>query len=226
MSLHDSPQTVAVDGQASPSLVEPLSQIDSKPHPANAIQPDDQSKQSSSDGQYLSTPSPHLYSIYIDDFETSIKSTRPVVNKEEEEVEHEVCQTHSSHWLRQQQSPSYQSVSDRSFSPYHDHGINDTTYVPLDDSSESDPFADEDQPELDVSISDDSESNDSEDDSSRDSFNLIDPTFQISTLRVFDNNGPLDKQSESIRLSSGRHGYGVPLFWEGAEMGYDLTEMA
>jgi hypothetical protein len=222
-----SPQTtfVAVDGRISPSLVEPLSQVDSKPQPTNSIQPDHQSKQLSQDSQYSSTHTPlEAYPIQISPVFNGFESTETIGDKAE--VDQEICQTYP-HWASERQSCLYPSALNRSISSYNNHGTDHSTYIPLDDSSESDPFADEDQPGLHVSISDDRESNDSEDDSSQDSFILIDPSSQIPTLRVFDNNGPLDKLSGSTDYTfSGRQGCGVPLFWEGADMGYDLTDYA
>jgi hypothetical protein len=219
------PQTtfVVVDGRASPSLVETLPQVDSEPQ-LNTIQPDHQSKQSSHDSQYSFTHNPlEPYPFHISPVFDGFESTEPIGDKAE--VEQEVCQTYP-HWAPERQSSLYSSALNRSISPYNDHEIDHSTYIPLDDTCEVDPFADENQPGLHVSISDDSDGNDSEDDSSQDSFILIDPSSQIPTLRVFDNNGPLDKQSESTHSFSGRHECGVPLFWEGADMGFDLTDYA
>jgi hypothetical protein len=75
------------------------------------------------------------------------------------------------------------------------------------------------QLELDVSVSDDDDS-DSDDEGSKASFVLVDPLPQVTTTRVFDNNGPLHPDPYTTEeMYQGR--YPIPLFWEGAAPGYE-----
>lgn len=226
MSLLSSPQSVVVDSRTSPSLAEVQPKVDSKSY-LDANSPDHPVIQSPQDDN-LTTPPPlapsstHI-SVVCDNFETYDELLKPVVDKVK--TDQEVCREDDS--CRGEHRPAVlcQTPLTQFSSPYNGHDIDHTTYIALDDTREID-LLDNDQPGLDVSVLDDEEDSDSDsDNTSEDSFMLVDPSFQIPTLRVFDNNGPLDKRSDPMYSSSGRYG-GVPLFWEGADMEYNLDDNA
>lgn len=222
MSLLSSSQSVVVDSRTSPSLAEVQPKVDEKSY-LDANSPDHPFLQSPQD-DHLTTPlplapSPTHTSAVFDDFDTYDELLKPVVDQVK--TDQEVCREDDSYRGRHRPAVLCQTPSTRSSSPYNDHDIDHTTYIALDDTSEFNAF-DNDQPGLHVSVLDDEEDSDQDsDNTSEDSFMLVDPSFQIPTLRVFDNNGPLDKRSDPMYSSPGRYG-GVPLFWEGADMGYSL----
>lgn len=224
MSLLSSSQSVVVDSRTSPSLAEVQLKVDSKSY-LNANSPDHPSIQSPQD-DHLRTPPPvapsptHIPAVF-DDFDTYDELLKPVVDQVKSDQE--VCREDDSYRGRHRPAVLCQTPSPRSSSPYDEGDFDHTTYIALDDTSEID-LLDNDQRELHVSILDDEEDSDQDSDNpSEDSFMLVDPSFQIPTLRVFDNNGPLEKRSDPMYSSPGRYGR-IPLFWEGADMGYSLDD--
>jgi len=222
MSLLSPSQPVVVDSRTLPNLAEVHPKVNSKSY-LDANSPDHPSIQSPQD-DHLTTPPPlapsptHISAVF-DDFDTYDELLKPVFDKVK--TDQEVCREDDSYRGRHRPAVLCQTPSTRSSSPYNDHHHGHTKYTSLDDTREIDAF-DNDPTGLHVSILDDEEDSDQDsDNTSEDSFMLVDPSFHIPTLRVFDNNGPLDKRSDPMYSSSGRYG-GVPLFWEGADMGYSL----